>query len=630
MRIHYRAICIVIIFTSLVSNLFANQKEFKDIEKELRALSDSIPALSQTIDITVTNIPVQEFLRGVANNSGLNLNVDTSVSGTIVNNFTGVKTVDILLFLCREYGLSVRVIGNIITIYKPYIAPPEIDKVVWNDTTQRVSLDFRQEKLTDVVRLITEYTGKNVAVSSDIETKSINYFVRNADLAHAMESMAFANGLQYKLADNGFTLLSKKVKKPRSSRNRNNNNGGYDEHQQYKPRGKVNITDINNIELSLVNEPFMPLVREICDNLGISYVFQEPIDRKVNFFGRKVSLYDFLTSITEGTPFTYLNNNGVLIFGQKIKTELFKNSIIKMTHRSVDSLSMAIPRALKSGCEIKELVEYNSLLVSGPEPRVKQITEFVKELDKTIPVILIEVIIVDVKKNYTIETGIRAGTGKNPTPTNQTIFPGVDYTLSTKSINNIVDKFNGVFSTSIGKVSSNFYMSIKALENNGVLKIRSTPKLSTLNGRKAVLTSGEKKYYKEEKNQYYGTQNPQLSSSYEWKPLDAELKLTILPIVSEGEEITLSIEVEQSEFTAREFDGAAPPGSITRKFVSSIRVKNEEMVLLGGIEKLSKTDSSTGIPLLARIPVIKWLFSSRTKQKTNDKLNVFIKPVILN
>ncbi|MBN1111692.1 MAG: type II and III secretion system protein [Bacteroidales bacterium] len=623
-----KKLSIIIFFITIISVQARSNNDYENTEKNLRALSDSIPALMQEVDITVTGISIPEFLRGVAHNTGLNLNVDNSVTGDIVNNFRGVKTVDVLLFLCKEYGFSIRSIGNILTIYKPYIAPTEVDKVIWNDSTKTVSLDFRQEKLADVIRLITTETGQNIAVESDVESKTINFFVRNAPLGNAIDKMAYSNGLQYKQDEDGFAILNKQEVQPRSSRSVSRDE--YQPHETYKPRGTLIISDKKHIELSLVDEPFMPFVRELCDKLGISYVFLEPIERKVNFFGKDVSFNDLLVSITEGTPYTFLNSDGVMLFGQRVKSELFKNRIIKMVNRSVDSLSMSIPKSLKQGCEIKELLEYNSLLVSGPEPSVNKVEDFVKQLDTSIPVVLIEVMIVDVKKNYSIETGIRAGVGTNPTPTKQSILPGVDYTLSTKSLNNLVSGFNGMFSTSIGKVSSNFYLSLKAMEDNGILKIRSTPKLSTLNGRKATLTSGEKKYYKEERSQYYGTQNPQMSNSYEWKPLEAQLKLTIVPIVSAGEEITLSIEVEQSEFTAREFDGAAPPGSITRKFVSSIRVKNEEMVLLGGLEKITNVDTSTGVPLLARIPVIKWLFSSRTKQKNNDKLNIFIKPVILN
>jgi len=53
------------------------------------------------------------------------------------------------------------------------------------------------------------------------------------------------------------------------------------------------------------------------------------------------------------------------------------------------------------------------------------------------------------------------------------------------------------------------------------------------------------------------------------------------------------------------------------------------MVILGGLEEKIKNDTGTGVPLLARIPVIKWLFSKKKREDTKKKLTVLIKPTII-
>jgi hypothetical protein len=105
------------------------------------------------------------------------------------------------------------------------------------------------------------------------------------------------------------------------------------------------------------------------------------------------------------------------------------------------------------------------------------------------------------------------------------------------------------------------------LEEDGVVRLLSTPKLSTLNGHEATLTSGETQYYKEVQNNYYGTQNPISSESYQWKSVDANLSIKVTPYVSEDRQITLEIEFEQTEFTDRNVEDA-PPGTATRSFKS--------------------------------------------------------------
>ena len=98
--------------------------------------------------------------------------------------------------------------------------------------------------------------------------------------------------------------------------------------------------------------------------------------------------------------------------------------------------------------------------------------------------------------------------------------------------------------------------------------------------------------------------------------------------MSTDENVTLTISVEKSSFLGRAGENA-PPGKATQKFESLVRVKNGEMILLGGLDELKREDSGSGTPLLSRIPVIKWFFSSRKKGKNNSKLHIFIKPTVI-
>jgi type IV pilus assembly protein PilQ len=180
----------------------------------------------------------------------------------------------------------------------------------------------------------------------------------------------------------------------------------------------------------------------------------------------------------------------------------------------------------------------------------------------------------------------------------------------------------------MGNLNPNFYLTLKALEEQGILDVNSTPQLATLNSHEATLSIGNTEYYLEEQSNYIGSQTPQLSTSQTYKPVNAELSITIKPVVSGDDQITLEIKVEQADFTER-ISKTAPPGSVTRSFQSIIRVKNQETIILGGLEQKKIQDSASGVPFLSRIPIIKWLFSSRTKVNSNSKLSIFIKPTII-
>ena len=167
------------------------------------------------------------------------------------------------------------------------------------------------------------------------------------------------------------------------------------------------------------------------------------------------------------------------------------------------------------------------------------------------------------------------------------------------------------------------------MENNSIIKIESTPKIATISGHEAKLAIGETSYYFEQSNQLInsGITNNILQSGT-WKSTEANLSVSIKPYVSTDENVTLNITVEKSSFLART-GATAPPGKATQKFESLVRVKNNEMVLLGGLDELQKENSGTGVPLLSRIPLISWLFSNHKKAKSTSKLHVFIRPTVV-
>jgi type IV pilus assembly protein PilQ len=106
------------------------------------------------------------------------------------------------------------------------------------------------------------------------------------------------------------------------------------------------------------------------------------------------------------------------------------------------------------------------------------------------------------------------------------------------------------------------------------------------------------------------------------------MEITITPFVSQDEHITLEIKIDQTEFTARE-EPEAPPGTATRSFSSLVRVQNEEMVLLGGIDQNISEKSNRGLPWISRVPVLRWFLGKSRDQKKDHRLNVFIKPTLV-
>ena len=293
------------------------------------------------------------------------------------------------------------------------------------------------------------------------------------------------------------------------------------------------------------------------------------------------------------------------------------------------SLLTIFPKEITNGLDVKIDTELNSFIVSGPDENIKRFESFVKYIDKPVPVVLIEVMLLEVNRSAVVETGISAGIGDKPITTTGTLFPTADVTVGAQTINKIINNFDGFGSLNIGNVIPNFYLSLKALESNGSINIRSTPRLSTLNGHRAFLSIGETTYYVVTNQNFYGSQIPQTSEIKNYQPIDAELSLTLRPLISGDGQITMDIKVIQSSFNGQKVDKDAPPGINSREFTSIIRVKDQDLIVLGGLEEKVKNDTGSGVPLLSRIPIIKWFFSSRKREDSKKKLTVLIKPTVI-
>ncbi|WP_046758573.1 type II secretion system protein GspD [Kordia jejudonensis] len=304
------------------------------------------------------------------------------------------------------------------------------------------------------------------------------------------------------------------------------------------------------------------------------------------------------------------------------------NGLGNANSTKAEALINILPADLIADLQIEADYELNSFYVSGPSSSVVRFRNFIEKIDKPVPVVLIEVMLIDVSKLSIVETGISWGIGNEPTQTSGGIFPTTNLTLGANTVNRVIGGFDGFGSFNLGKVVPEFFANISAMEQDGDIKIRSTPKISTLNGHRATLSNGTTSYYAVTQRNIYGTDNPQTSEITNYYPIDAELGITIKPVVSGDGQVTLDIFVIQSTFGKR-IDENAPPDISSREFRSIIRMRDQDIAVLGGIEEKRKLDEGDGVPFLARIPVIKWLFSKRRREDTKSKLTVLIKPTVI-
>ncbi|MBY8962540.1 general secretion pathway protein GspD [Flavobacterium sp. D11R37] len=702
----------ILLFTAAIT--YAQEdRRIAQLRNNIEIITAETPGLAEKVNIKIKQAPLSDFLIAVSEVHKVNISVSPSLRQiNIVNNFTDVTVADLLLFLCKEYNLTIEFTGNILAV-KPYEAPKEIPKekvidVGYDAANDLISLNLKDDKLYDVFKRIMDVTGKNLVFAPGMENTPLTSYLPNAPFDAAMSKMAYANNLYYTKSRDNFYVFEK-LDSP-SGATAGGSNSGNRPVRQRRSNFFFNIIDKDKqiLEVDFENTPIASIIYDIGNELGIDMFIASPLENAGSATVKAKSIHfdELLTKIFEsagqqkGTPgqygdnnqlsqqssqgagsgeFSFLKDGKIYYFGTKGQLTVRNVKSIPMMHRSIEllgdpviaersvgrtvspninynggfnnpgmqlqqqqvqnsnnnqsqpaeSILTIVPDEVKKDLDIKIDRELNSFIVNGPAENIQRFESFIKYIDKPVPVVLIEVMLLEISRSAIIETGISAGIGDKPVTTKGTVFPNADITLGAETINKIINRFDGFGSLNIGNVVPDFYVSLKAMESNGDLKIRSSPRLSTLNGHKAQLSIGETTYYVVTNQNFYGSQIPQASEIKNYQPIDAELSVSIKPLVSGDGQITLDIKVIQSSFNGERIDEDAPPGINSREFTSTIRVRDQDLIVLGGLEEKVKNDSGSGVPLLARIPIIKWLFSSRKREDSRKKLTVLIKPSVI-
>jgi type IV pilus assembly protein PilQ len=606
------------------TSLSSQTSRINTLSVELDSLANNQKGLLDTVQFNLKQIPINHLLLELGKIAQINMDIERGIHQKIMNSFSNVTVKEALLYLCEKYSLTIKISHRILFIKKytqplpPVIAKP-MNIQYYNGL---LSCDLRNDTLKNVTRKITELTGKNILSQQNVSNQIVNVFLKNTSVSKTLEKLAFANNLEFDRQKDGTIVLSKKEKNANNKNNRRGSNSS-------RKRSKADIELVNGkLNIDATDASLEDIVYDLFQKVDSPYFIQSKLEGKINYKSKEVSLKAALEQIFINSKYFFRYQNGVYSIGERKKEGIVYNKVVPIKYRKAEGFAEYIPENIKATLQISEHLKLNSLIVSGASRDLDNLEAFVKEIDLPVPVVNIDIIVIDYSKNNNLETGIQFGIGEEKAASKGSIFPSVDYTFGSGSINKILSSINGYSALNLGGVTPNFYLSLKALEENGILDIKSTPRLSTLNGEEANFKVGRQEYYRTQQTNIIGTQNPQTQLTENWQSVSASLDIKIKPNVTVNKEVILEITFDQTSFTERIVQ-TAPPGTTTRSLTSIIRVKNDDMILLGGLEEVSKNDTGKGVPFLSRIPILKWIFSGRSKSKRKSKLLVFVKPTII-
>lgn len=578
----------------------------------------AIPAPPQSLTLDFKDADVRDILRAVGTQFKLNIVVDQSVAGNVTIHLSNVPVADGLKMMLESNGFSLEQKGQVYYV-KKLDANRFMNIRVENGL---LNLDVRNKDINEVMREISTQGRINIVTDYSVKGE-ISGLLHNIPVETGLTSLLSANGyLMRKRA--GIFEVTKAGGDPGRRKSMAVNVERIASADTGKP-AEFNISmDLNDADMG-------SLMQEISSQTGFNMVTYGDIRGSVNAKFDKIPLEEALKLVFQGTNYTYKKLDDQAVSGSKpifmvgdkspnsaAAQALTKTELIRLKHIKAEGIQGLLPASIAQ-TNIKVIKEQNALLMTGTEDQIQMLREFIGQLDIVSPQVMIECLVVELSKRSSLDLGVKGG--YFTADSNRLAFPKVYQYYSGNKLNDLMDEVTGRLKMgSLGKLPADFLLTIEALEIAGKAKVRARPRITTLNGNQASINVGWVRYYQTSSQTPQGTIT-QLHS------IDAGITLEIVPWVAASGEITTEIRPTVSNLSGI---GAGGLPEISRRSVNTtIRLKDGETIVIGGLIQKSSASSQEKVPFLGDIPFLGALFSKHSSTSDESELVIYITPHIL-
>ncbi len=280
----------------------------------------------------------------------------------------------------------------------------------------------------------------------------------------------------------------------------------------------------------------------------------------------------------------------------------------------------------------------NRIVIKAAERDYKKLLMIIKELDVIQPEVAIEILIVNVTStnskalgaqihnkaaNYPIQnvnyqtSGLPVSGGgiSGPQVSNTGSLLGNLISLATNGT------ANGSSYLTIGSSGAGVWAIFRALQAYSEASIVANPFLTTTNNYSATASVGSSRQI--QTGSVISAQGP--TASYDTYP--ANLMVQVTPQISLDGSVQMSVNINLTDFS--DSTNLANGNTFTKAIVTSVSVKDKEIVVLGGLVKNTESDIETKVPILGDIPLIGWIFKNKQSTTVKSNILIFISPRIL-
>lgn len=319
-----------------------------------------------------------------------------------------------------------------------------------------------------------------------------------------------------------------------------------------------------------------------------------------------LSLNSIIKSISLIGGIKHYKDNGINYFCSDDEAEKFKKKkyqIIKINYLT----KQFIDKFLKD--QEYSFNEVNNLLITNNfDDNNKKLMNVLKTLDKQPKRIKINCKIVSVNRSFSKELGVRFGVNSK------------DKAINTLSDLATTAANNSFFAVTLAKeLNSVLSLELSALENNDKGKVLSSPTLLIDDNQQASIKEGVQVAY----------QSSSANTGTNVQLFDAFLELTVKPKITNKENISIDLLITNNNPISNSASGSNIGGIANRSLQTKITVKNNEVIMLGGILSNSEDTINYSVPWLSDLKYVGWLFKSRSEKKSDREVLIFITASII-
>ncbi len=377
------------------------------------------------------------------------------------------------------------------------------------------------------------------------------------------------------------------------------------------------------ISVDYKDADLLTVLRSLSWTYKLNIVTSPDIKGKVTISLEDVTVKEALEAIIAVNGLAYSIRKNIIYVspGDAEAIELVSEVIFLKYMKAADAQNL-MRKAVSAKGDIKIDEVANSLIVTDFPSNIQKVKNLLEKVDVAPRQVLIEAKIVDITSTdlealgvtYNLEYAPQSGLFDRATHYNEEL----DYTMNLAEQSSDLTGGQFVLDTLTLKHLT-LTATLDALARDGKVHVLASPSIAVLNGQEARIIIGERYPYKERTQTTTGTTETT-------KFVDIGTTLRVQPQINYDGYITMKVHPEVSSLAAALDAG---PRVTTREADTTVRVREGETLVIGGLIKQDDSSSKDKVPYLGDIPLIGALFTRSEHENEQKELAVFITPTIL-